>query len=307
MANSIDFLCIGVQKSATSWLWTNLKESKDVWMPPRKELHYFDRSIKYPSPSYLATDSLLMRCISTSKNNKLFRQKCKEEMLIALKSKDKDKIKWYVKYFFSNYNDAWYKSLFSDGEGKIKGEITPAYSLLNIDDIKHIKGLFPKLKIILILRNPVERAWSQIRFYMTRNELNSTSAIDELLRYIDSPMQFMRGDYISILNNWNQVFPQEQIFIGFYDEINNAPLQFLQKVFNFLNIEFNEYSYKYLNTKINKSIERDIPDVIKKHLIMKYVKEVEILSQSFAMYPKSWLLEYYEIINKNQDIAVSKI
>ena len=36
------FLCIGAQKAATSWLHKNLLEHPDVWMPPLKELHYFD-------------------------------------------------------------------------------------------------------------------------------------------------------------------------------------------------------------------------------------------------------------------------
>ena len=36
------FLGIGAQKAATSWFWTNLRAHPEVWMPPFKELHYFD-------------------------------------------------------------------------------------------------------------------------------------------------------------------------------------------------------------------------------------------------------------------------
>src|SRR2546423_4071056 len=37
-----DFLCIGAQKAGTSWLYHQLNSHPDFWMPPVKELRYFD-------------------------------------------------------------------------------------------------------------------------------------------------------------------------------------------------------------------------------------------------------------------------
>jgi len=37
-----DFLCVGAQKAGTSWLYHQLDFHPDFWMPPIKELHYFD-------------------------------------------------------------------------------------------------------------------------------------------------------------------------------------------------------------------------------------------------------------------------
>ena len=38
-----DFLCVGAQKAGTSWLYQQLEPHPDFWMPPVKELHYFDQ------------------------------------------------------------------------------------------------------------------------------------------------------------------------------------------------------------------------------------------------------------------------
>jgi hypothetical protein len=38
-----DFLCVGAQKGGTSWLYQQLESHPDFWMPPVKELHYFDK------------------------------------------------------------------------------------------------------------------------------------------------------------------------------------------------------------------------------------------------------------------------
>lgn len=41
------FLCIGAQKAGTTWLHTNLTQQKDLWLPPIKEIHYFDYRENY--------------------------------------------------------------------------------------------------------------------------------------------------------------------------------------------------------------------------------------------------------------------
>ena len=38
-----DFLCVGVHKGGTTWLYQQLESHPDFWMPPLKELHYFDQ------------------------------------------------------------------------------------------------------------------------------------------------------------------------------------------------------------------------------------------------------------------------
>ncbi len=44
-----DFIGIGAQKAGTTWLDRNLRVHPQVWMPEKKELHYFDRRVTDPS------------------------------------------------------------------------------------------------------------------------------------------------------------------------------------------------------------------------------------------------------------------
>ena len=48
-ASGPDFLCIGAQKAGTGWLYEQLRHHPDFWMPPMKELHYFDRIAAQPN------------------------------------------------------------------------------------------------------------------------------------------------------------------------------------------------------------------------------------------------------------------
>ena len=55
----------------------------------------------------------------------------------------------------------WYEAHFlSSG---LSGEITPAYSILPDQAVKAISEYLPESKIIFLVRNPLDRIWSQIR------------------------------------------------------------------------------------------------------------------------------------------------
>ena len=70
----------------------------------------------------------------------------------------------------------WYETHFSDH--KVSGEITPAYSTLSKDCVRLVGNYLPLAKIIFIVRNPVDRIWSQIRMMKTSWNQNSADFLE---------------------------------------------------------------------------------------------------------------------------------
>lgn len=144
----INFLCIGAQRAGTSWLAEQILKSEQIELPSIKEIHYFVRSDVYPSPNTITETKLIKR---------LF------EPMWLIRSiyncfSDINKFKLYSNWYFSNYNDDWYLSLFKDLNG-CKGEITPAYAILKEENVAKMSALLGReSKIIFMLRNPIERA-----------------------------------------------------------------------------------------------------------------------------------------------------
>ena len=151
---TIDFIGIGAQKAGTTWLYHRLNELPSFSMLPQKELHYFDRDSKYPSTNILQESSLIER----KKNDKWF-QNSKQHIQNLERAGLIEKANWWRKWFYGNYSDEWYLSLFEDAKG-LKGEITPSYSFLEVEEIKQMYALAPNAKIIFLIRNTIERAWS---------------------------------------------------------------------------------------------------------------------------------------------------
>jgi hypothetical protein len=126
-----------------------------------------------------------------------------------------------------------YESTFSALAKPIKGEITPAYAILPPSTIAVIYDRYPGLKLIYVLRNPIERAWSHARMAFSKLVSQDTeNAIkthrDWFLEHFRVPDSLLRGDYETCLANWRGIFPGSQLLIGLQDDIIASPATFLK-------------------------------------------------------------------------------
>lgn len=301
MVQTIDFLGIGVQKAATSWLWKNLQRHPDIWLPPLKELHYFSRDPRYPSSSHLFSKYLVQRAFGFEEHNRVLRKMAREEIGSAIRQKDWSKTRWLFRYYFGTYDDNWYCDLFAAGADQIKGEITPAYSLLDWEDVRRVHNLFPDLKILLILRDPIERAWSHARYAWTRGYFESIDDIDQVKKFIDSPDQVQRSDYIRILDAWGACFSGDALYIGFYDQIVHEPQEIVLDVLKMLGADIASFQRSTVMTnKTNISKELNIPGEIAEYLALKYRADLQELSKLFGGYASTWLANAEDILAKGR-------
>ncbi|MCP4327794.1 MAG: sulfotransferase [Alphaproteobacteria bacterium] len=143
---------------------------------------------------------------------------------------------WIARFIALPRSERWYRSLFpADHDGPI-GEITPAYATLDEAEIDHIRALIPGLKLIYILRNPIEQSWSLIN---RRYLLERYGSIDKMpphliSEYLFGPEAQRRTNYAAILDRWRARFGSAQIYVSFYDELVRDPDLFLNNILDFL-------------------------------------------------------------------------
>jgi hypothetical protein len=293
-----DFLGIGAQKSATTWLYKCLSEHPRIYLPLLKELHYFDRSIKYNrSSSMLAIRSPFKRFFSMSyyKQRYLYHKLAKICKSIVLETKSLNDILWFFNYLFGYYDDRWYISLFAQKKPYQKsGEITPDYSLLDKGDIKHVYDLNPNLKIILLLRNPIDRGWSN--FIMEANRSKMQIQDSNFYRFFDynnpfSRSNYLRGNYIRIIENWSSIFPKDQIYVGFYDDIIKEPKKVVYDILQHIGVgDMGDKSIEHINTVINKGRKSPMPKKYRQFLHNLYYNDnVELYNRLKNPIIKTWL------------------
>ena len=143
--------------------------------------------------------------------------------------------------------DKYLSSHFADAAGyAIRGEATPNYLRYHDQVIPRMKAhLDPKgLKFIVMLRDPVARAWSHyLHNLRTGHESEPFPVALELeaQRAKDRPdgwLGYVRdGLYGAQLASWFDAFPRESFFVAFMDELSEDQAALFARVCRFLGVE----------------------------------------------------------------------
>jgi sulfotransferase family protein len=273
-----DFLIIGAQKAGTTWLHRNLQAHPQIWMPKEKELHYFDEKLG-------AKTSLRSKLWGKRAMDERWRRQIRRQMGRYSKFSASD-IAWDLKYFLGSWNDRWYASLFTQGAGKTVGETTPDYSVLGRNQIAHVHDIMPEAKIIFLMRNPIERAWSQSLMDLRERNLEDVSD-EEFQRHFERKRSRKFTDYLRTLEDWGEYFDERQIFVGFLEDIHFYPNRLLARLYRFLGVDPSG-ARKVIRRKIHSRDVETMPTRLAVGLAEAHLEDASRLEDRFGGYASFW-------------------
>jgi hypothetical protein len=272
-----DFVGIGAPRSGTSWLYEVLSRHPALWLPPVKELHYFDEPVR--SKRYYS--QLRMRLISG--------------LWIRRPLSGFD-----VRYFLGQRGDAWYCDLFAPARqrGCITGEITPAYSIVDEAALQRLKALNPEVKLIYIMRDPVMRSWSAVMKLQRKRGLTGIPTDDEAIDYARTEGVWTRSSYLDSIERFERVFRREQIFYGFFERLSEDPTAFVTDVLQFLGVEPGDVTPLLPRAPVNVAAAgRKPPPAFSHALAASCLPWVEKLCERFEGPPQIWRAQYQALLD----------
>jgi hypothetical protein len=220
-----DFICIGMPKTGTRWLFDQLSHHPEFWMPASKGVHYFRAK---EAPKMVAAAKHLKRAEEgkgrarghkLDERNRLFLQDA-----VALGSKPRD-LKAYA-------------ALFRHKGTQLSGDITAAYADLKEPVIREIAEALPDVKIILLIREPVARAWSRISMAWRKSEFDATllSDLDRLREYVrtTSWLTMENSSPTQIVTRWRTHAPKLSFRHYLFDELVSDPEGLRSSILTFL-------------------------------------------------------------------------
>ena len=244
-----DFLCIGAQKAGTSWLNNVLLEHPQVFMPPINELHFFDRVGDAEAPLRKRQINLAQKTIKREGGKGA--------------EADQDYIR-YLRHItsFPNANLEWYQAAYSwpVGAGVKKGDITPAYLEMNEERIRYARELLGPVKLILIVRRPLDRLLSQLRMWAARTTRTDVPQDEKewMDLFLDMTAKTHRGGYSRGINLWRSYFDAENLLILPYSDMKTDPRGMIDRVEDHLGIARHE-NYELLTEQIHVTKKLEIP------------------------------------------------
>jgi hypothetical protein len=202
------FLVLGAMKAGTTALYTALDQHPGVFMSPVKEPNFFafaETQPRFQAPIDQRPDGVNHASITTLDR---------------------------------------YQELFVEAPpGAARGEASHWY-LYHPDAPNHIRRYVPEAQLVVMLRNPVERAYSEfLHFVRDQDEplTDFAAALDAeeerianhwaLGRYVD------RGRYDEQLERYLDRFPREQLRVYLFDDFVDDPAALRRDLFRFLGVD----------------------------------------------------------------------
>jgi hypothetical protein len=199
--------------------------------------------------------------------------------------------------YFENKNRQrglrWYLANFplkEDAKNKLAFEASPTYLYMK-QSPERIAHLFPGMKFIVILRDPVKRSFSHWNFYhdqsnpqnraMYYDERTFEQAVeeelnDELTNIPDYKLYLYKSMYSQHLKHWYQYYPPEKILTLDFENLKNNPKYILKKVTEFLSIKFIYEDFEETREQLqgDKYTKDDNSQKIKQYNTTPYKKEM---------------------------------
>jgi sulfotransferase family protein len=175
-----------------------------------------------------------------------------------------------IQFFDVNYDKGvdWYNKKFSNEGGFVaKGEYSPDY-FFSKKALDRIFQYNPNVKLILILREPVSRAYSAFNLFKSYGQL-SEQKFEHLVEA--RHRVFAQSLYSEQLAHMLKLFPRHNIYIDFYENIEKEPLAVYKSICEFLELDgaFKPPSLKLIRNSSAYS------DIYNKFKIMKFQKFIE--------------------------------
>lgn len=219
-----DLLCIGAQKAGTSWLYQILRQRPDVWTPPLKELHFFDH--KFTEDNRRWTHWHIDSGVERERKRLAGRPRknlARIAVLDAIAARPRFNRQWYQRIFAHAPDDA------------ASMDVTPEYSCVSEEGVDFIARFLPKAKFIYIIRDPLDRARSQLRMNLERQgKLPKTE--DEWLSAVREPAIANRGDYQTYIPRWTKLFDGKRLLFLPFGAIASRPVEFIRDVERFVGL-----------------------------------------------------------------------
>ena len=226
MSEGPTFIGAGFSRCGTTSLYSYLRAHPDVWMPPLKEITYWDLERRQGRSAPKRRDRLRFAAAHTWRDRQGVDQLTRD-------------VRFLARYALLTPSDPWYRALFAPAGDRPCGDLSPSYIRLDDGEVAELRRALPRTKVFFMLRDPFDRAWSNARKVLARNRQRRMEDVpdQEIEDFLTSDSFRANYDYVSVLRRWRSVFEDDDLFIGFTADLDGEPDAFFDRLAPFLGLD----------------------------------------------------------------------
>lgn len=206
-------ICVGAMKTATSWVYAHLAKTSRVAVSPLKEVHFF--SAKFTEHALYDVDLLAMKRLAFhigQTGNPVENLTLRPTFQASV---DRARMIYDDNAYFEHF------AHLAEPDTRVLADLTPAYGTIGEAGFRFMADACASqdmsVKILFILRDPVQRLWSHMRF-LPQLDPEFDPMVDWKARLQD-PATRVRSDYKGTIEALERVFPTEDVLILFYEDL----------------------------------------------------------------------------------------
>ncbi|WP_019500339.1 sulfotransferase domain-containing protein [Pseudanabaena sp. PCC 6802] len=302
----VNFLIVGTQKGGTTALAQFLSNHPQICIAPAKEVHFFDYDQNYQTthPTWLGVPPHLLPPVKHLRNNLGTKPRHSAQMLNPSDPSDIPDICDIPNPQPPTPTDRYHSFFPNYTNQPAVGEATPIYMYFPwIAD--RIKAYNPNMKLIVLLRHPVERAyshyqmerargWEWLPFPLAIRFEALRLRIAKIAEKYDKPERSGlrthsysdRGFYARQIHHLLRYFPREQMLVLLNEDLQKHHHQTLKRVYQFLNVDSNiipPEPERVLSGNYQPMSQRD-----RNYLLRLYDREVDTLAKFLELDLSDW-------------------
>lgn len=295
-------VCVGAQKAGTTWLHEVLEKDHRLKTP------LFCKEVQYFNYKHI-NSALINQWRASWFINLTKKSEFRESLINYLQNNPKKnrlatpKNKTLLKqigFCLKSLDDEWYCNYMALGSKKVCAvDISPEYALINQVGFENIKAITDNLKLVFILRDPVERSWSGM-IQELKNKPNASeqltamanSTVEDLVKRAKTPNIQKRSDYLATFGAIKAAGLMDCLKVIFYDDIVNQPDSVIETIYQHIGIEKPVVSNNVIEKVIHKSPTVVMPEQFMIQMREVYAPMLVQIDSEFVSLPDSWKNRY---------------
>ncbi len=266
-------------KSGTTWLYRQLEQHPDICFSPEKEIHYL-------ADAAGCTQNLRF-AYRLSRFNA-----ARHRAANAPQSLGFERTRWYLDYLFMPRTWEWYVRRFGRvRDGAYCADFSNLTALLSTDDWAQLLSRVDDIRVLYVLRDPLDRIWSQLKShyqsggdqrkaltletYQQQGEIRDEDLVRHSLyaRHLQALLASVEPGKIQLLS---------------YEQIQSDPEGLLRTLETFLGLPHHHYLPEKLHRKINASTNEGRPPWIKEHFYPLIAQDLQALRTMNLGFSEQW-------------------
>lgn len=286
MANDRELLIsLGVQKAGTSWLAAYLRKHPSFGLPPQKEVHYFDYHdfglVDYGlnrHKAFLRKERGVISDQSEKDRSRSMRRIRYLKARIAQMKLPEPTYQGYVEFMLQH-----------SGTSPISCDITPENGCLSLGRLTSLAGLPIATKFCLVLRDPVDRAWSGVRMAALKLHRRGAEFEQSCLNIAE---KFLNGedaalarweDYVSILSNARTAVPADRLFLDYFENFMSQ-----ERIDAFCDFMGVPHAKADLDQRQHEGMKMALPAALKAKFAAKLANQYQNIEEAIGPLPERW-------------------